>query len=165
LSEDPDPALQFGYIIPYWDDQNLAGAKTPPGFNTSLLLPLERGQRADVRKALQQLAPETILFLSKIRRINVEIEGSNHSSFEVEQNSGQHEIVTLSQNNQPAHSFWLQTQSFSTASLEDKEEKREVVMSRRVSVALPLDNYIACKGTDAYFRICQQKRRQTYLSL
>jgi hypothetical protein len=144
LNEEADPILNFGYIVPYWDDQDLAGEMRPHGYTTSLLLPLKEGQRQEVLTALQQLAPETILFLSKIKSIEIEVEGATRG-FKVSENPTQPEIVTLSQCEGAQivkqNSFWLCTVICPTSYLKKPEEKRRGVATREASVALPLDDY------------------------
>ena len=64
----------FGYICPEETHRlPLPGGRSG---GTALLLPLKPGKRAVVEKQLMALTPMTILFLSKLHNITVEIEPS-----------------------------------------------------------------------------------------
>ena len=58
----------LGYIVPHWDDQVPAVAE---GIPTAILLPLRRASGVDVAKQLADIEPECILFLRRLRRIEL----------------------------------------------------------------------------------------------
>lgn len=70
-----DPSAQLGYIVPSWLPSDRPSAEqlqqmgAPPGTRTAILLPLKDQKSADVQRQLAELAPETILFLRKLRSL------------------------------------------------------------------------------------------------
>lgn len=75
FDEDVDPAAQLGYIVPTWlpaehpSATQLQDMGAPAGTRTAILLPLKAAKAADVQRQLAELAPETILFLRKLRSL------------------------------------------------------------------------------------------------
>ncbi|KAK3261761.1 hypothetical protein CYMTET_29346 [Cymbomonas tetramitiformis] len=154
LSEEEDPEAGFGYIIPYWDKHCIASKNCPPGYQTSLLLPLKPGQRKMVRESLLSLAPETILFLTKLQGLEIELEnaagGSEMRTFALAKDENNANLVTLTTNCSVSYNagalerrsevrtdFWIGSKEFAVP-FHVTEEKRAGIESRVVSVALPL---------------------------
>lgn len=70
FSEAPDPHLGLGYIVP----EPLELAELLPQFRapgTHIILPLKLGLEKRIQRELSAVAPETILFLSKISRLHI----------------------------------------------------------------------------------------------
>jgi hypothetical protein len=131
----PTESEGLGYILPHWVED------VPPvvrdGF-TVILLPLQSGKRELITLQLSKIAPETILFLRKLKRLSI---GDGRS---ISRDDEQYPAVTLCSNN--AESLY-----FVHSKLCDKpetltDEKRTGISQREVAVAFPLKTSNPCKG-------------------
>lgn len=130
----PQGPDDLGYIVPHWVDS--VPPIVAPAF-TAILLPLISGKRASIAQKLAAIPPETILFLTKLRRL---VTGPNHS-IERDKTSG---IVTLTSDGDES-CYYVHRERW------DKpvplyEEKRDKVTDRELTVALPLKTPRPCTG-------------------
>ena len=74
LDREPHPAAKLGYLIPTWIN-NPPSLGANGQYETSILLPLESkdggSYKSKIKKDLEELAPEVILFLRKLKGISV----------------------------------------------------------------------------------------------
>ncbi|MBC8492706.1 MAG: PEGA domain-containing protein [Chloroflexi bacterium] len=133
FQEEPDPRAELGYIVPYWVSE------IPPevgrhSSKTCIVLPLKHGKQGDVVKELETIAPETILFLSKLEGLTIQI--GEQKSIEVIRDDTNRPLVQFVTGDQYVE-FWVVEQEVPVPS-GLHEEKREGIVTREVSVALPL---------------------------
>ena len=137
FQEEPDPQAQLGYIVPYWVSEIPPEVKVH-GNKTCIVLPIKlkpgKQEQEDVAKGLKAIAPETILFLSKLQGLTVQIEGRR--PIEVIRDDKNRPLVEFMTDDQIVE-FWVSEQEPLVPS-DLHEEKRENITSRKVSVALPL---------------------------
>jgi len=140
---------QLGYIVPEWIEEIPEGVDES---ETTIVLPLkseseENGFSVDkLCQNLMDIAPETILFLQKIKRFNINIDLSDRCySVMIEKTSGSSSVVQLhhvkrhdEEEADEVKNYWVKT-----VTCEKPEavysEKRKDILERPVSVALPLD--------------------------
>ena len=124
----------FGYILPHWVET------VPPvvreGF-TAILLPLQPGKREIIANQLSKIAPETVLFLKKLKRLDL---GHSRSILR----HGESPLVRLSSNDGDSMYFVYNQQCEKPADI--TEEKRQGVGKRDVTIAFPLKSTRACTG-------------------
>ena len=134
FSDKPDQEVGFGYIIPYWMNeipQKIEELRD----QTCILLPLREGKRKAVQDELQQIAPETILFLNKLKALQICI--NDQIVTEVYRNDLEYPRVEIL-NNETSFFYWLSEIDFEKKK-EINEEKREGINSRKVSVSFPIN--------------------------
>jgi len=134
FQEKPDPQIGVGYIIPYW----VAGLPAELEHHrnqTCIVLPLRRGKWNQIARQLRSIAPETILFLSKLQALAIEIDG--REGVQVLRDDSRRPLVQFLCGERYAE-FWVAQQELAVPSHLD-EPKREKVTTRSVSVAFPLD--------------------------
>jgi len=131
----PTESEGFGYILPHWVKD------VPPavgeGF-TAILLPLQPGKRELIALQLSKIAPETILFLRKLKRLAV---GEGRS---ISRDDGKVSLVTLRSNGEDSLYFVHSERRDKPQNL--TEEKRIGISHREVTVAFPLKTSTACNG-------------------
>lgn len=141
FQERPDPQAELGYIVPYWVSD------VPPelqryGGKTCIILPLKAGKREEVVKELGAIAPETILFLSKLQGLTIQI--GDEEPIEVIRDDSKRPLVQFVTGEEYVE-FWVA--DYQAAAPSDlHEEKREGITTRKVSVALPLKEIERFKG-------------------
>lgn len=134
FDREEDPAAKLGYIVPYWVKevpQVLAEHRD----KTCILLPLEAGQWEPVAKNLKHIAPETILFLSRIEALDVELPGQPPLQLVVDKSEAP--LVELL-DQQGLAVYWVHHCEVSRPP-DIVEEKRNGIDIRIVSVAFPLE--------------------------
>lgn len=133
FQEQADPAVGTGYIVPYWVPA-MPPELEPYSQMTCIVLPLKPGKRQEVASSLQHIAPETILFLSKLQGLTIQIEGQ--ANIEVVRDDTRKPLVQFMAGDRYAE-FWLVEREVSVPD-DIREEKRVGVTTRKVSVACPL---------------------------
>lgn len=129
-----DPAAGLGYVIPYWVDA-VPEVVAEQGDRTCILLPIDEEQWDRVVGHLKQIAPETILFLSRLEALTVEL--PDQPPLELCVDKSKAPVVELLDGNGIA-TYWLHhREARRPSSL--SEEKRSGVDVRTVSVAFPLE--------------------------
>jgi hypothetical protein len=133
----------LGYIVPRWVDE------IPEGINltqTSIILPLNKPDISyeQIEKMLKEIEPETILFLSKLKEIVVEMDTGNNLTILKDDSKkplvqilveGKREGKPISK----VDEFLLYAQTF-VRPPGIKSEKRENIDERSVTIAFPLNN-------------------------
>jgi hypothetical protein len=129
----PTESEGFGYILPHWVEA------VPPvaqdGF-TAILLPLQPGKREVIARRLSKIAPETVLFLAKLKRLHL---GDGRSI-----SCNGKKLVTLRCSGEDALYFVHSEQYEKPEGV--TEGKRQGVTERQVTVALPLKSATPCAG-------------------
>jgi hypothetical protein len=126
----------FGYILPHW--VNNVPPVAADGV-TTILLPLRAGKRELIALQLSKIAPETILFLRKLKRLTV----SNARS--ISRDDAEGSLVTLRSNGEDASLYFVHSKPCNKPQ-NVAEEKRPGVSQREVTVAFPLKTCSTCKG-------------------
>lgn len=130
----PQVPDDLGYIVPHWVDSMPDVVR--PGF-TGIFLPLVAGKRSGIAAKLRAVQPETILFLTQLRRLGI---GQEHFVAR-DKTSG---VVKLSADAEESLYFvhrenWPRPNGL-------VEEKRIGISEREVTVALPLKSRGPCSG-------------------
>jgi len=144
-----DSETGLGYIVPRWVP--VQDVQTPSG-ETTIVLPMDKDEESGriVTNALRDIAPETILFLTKLKAIQVSVRlpGDEHE-VEVEKHvrleAGPSRLVELtylrrSDEAEPileSSLYWLTEIEFPKPPT-IQHQKRPNIESRSVSVAIPL---------------------------
>lgn len=133
FDRDPDPAIGLGYIVPYWVDD------VPPEVasqhdKTCILLPLDEGQWEPVIAQLQRIAPETILFLSRLEGLTVELPGDSPLRLLIDKSKAP--LVDL-MDDETLATYWVHQREVRCPP-DQGDEKRIGVETRTVSIAFPL---------------------------
>ncbi len=120
----------LGFIVPHWDGTGPAIAK---GISTAILLPLRGGSCVEVARQLADIESECILFLRRLRRI--ELVAGKSGLNRVVQCSSDRGFFNLEADGNRSKYFVHRTEH-SCAHI--REDKRKGVGSTEVTVALPL---------------------------
>lgn len=136
FQEKPDSIAGFGYIVPNW-------VSPPPDFvqslrdKTCIFLPLKVGKRKIVESQLEMISPETILFLKKLKRLNLQF--SQNKITRVIKKDECKPLIKLIKN-EFEEKYWLMEVDFDVPQ-DLFEEKRIGITNRIVSVAFPLEKF------------------------
>ena len=139
LEEDPNFILK--YIVPYWLD-SVPKIVWDRGFRTSLLLPLKPDKKPQIIEYLKSIKAETILFLKKLEGISIEAESADESLELLRSTSdaGVTELLVRRAKSEPEVSSYCTYTHKASVPPHLKEEKREEIEERVVTIALPLSN-------------------------
>lgn len=110
-------------------------------------------KREKVESQLKLIAPKTILFLRKLKGLTVTI--GNEKIIEVIRDDGQKPVVEFASQTESS-SFWVVEKKFDRPD-DLKEEKREKVTTRNVSVAFPLTETTALDSDTSVFAFLPTK--------
>jgi len=130
----PQGTDDLGYIVPHWVDFD--PPTVPSGF-TAIYLPLIKGKRESIEKGLCEILPETILFLTKLRRLQIgstEFVARDCAEGLVKLSTAKDESLYFVQ-----RQYWSRPEGLF-------EEKRPAITEREVMVALPLKPARQCLG-------------------
>lgn len=139
--KEKDPDIELSYIVPYWLD-NIPAIVREDIANTAILLPLKPGKKTDIVTELQGIKPETILFLSKLEGLSVDIRNQS-TAIDLVRDKTHAPIIDLlieqTDKETVINRYWLHT---NTVAVPDdiKEEKRQDVIDRKITVAFPLES-------------------------
>ncbi|MFO8090043.1 MAG: hypothetical protein R6U13_09435 [Desulfatiglandaceae bacterium] len=132
----------LGYIVP------VEISEPPEDLNregTTIVLPLDKKNSIDrVDSALREIAPETILFLSKLEAIEIDVSLSTEAyAISIKKSADHAPLVKLIQLKNPdeilrTSHYWLISKSFEKPAHIENEKRLEIT-SREISVAIPLD--------------------------
>lgn len=120
----------LGFIVPHWDDHVPAAAKDSP---TAILLPLRSASGVDVGNQLADIEPECILFMRRLRRI--ELVAAKTGFRRTLRCSGNNGFFDLDADGTLTR-FFVHRAEHSCTHIQ--EPLREGVTSTSVTVALPL---------------------------
>lgn len=135
FQEEPDTKAELGYIIPYWVSEKPRSLQEYSG-KTCIVLPLKKGKYEKVAKELKFIAKETILFLSKLQGLTIQIE--DQKPIEVVRDDSKRPLVQFLEGENFAE-FWVSEKTFRVPS-DLYEKKRIDINDRRVSVAFPFSD-------------------------
>jgi len=141
FQEEPDHQAELGYIVPYWVSEIPPEIKDHSN-RTCIVLPLKPGKQEGVARELETIAPETILFLSKLEELTIQIE--DRKAIDVIRDDMNRPLVQFMTGDQYVE-FWLVEQEIPMPP-DLHEEKREGITTRKVSVALPLTKEVGSEG-------------------
>jgi len=138
--KEKDSDIELSYIVPYWLDSRPSIVREDKA-NTAILLPLKPGKKTDIVTELKRIKPETILFLSKLEGLSVDIR-SEATAIDLVRDKTHAPIIDLliQQKDKEAviNRYWLHTDTVVVPD-DIKEEKRRDVIDREITVAFPLD--------------------------
>jgi len=139
--KEDDPRIELAFVVPYWLD-TMPPIVEERKANTAILLPLKPGKRVEIIAELERIRPETILFLTKLESLAVEIR-EKAERIDLIRDAGARPVVDLlvQSNGQQNRSnrYWLHEQTIPVPE-GMREQKRQGVDERTVSVAFPLDS-------------------------
>lgn len=134
FDRDPDHEAKLGYIVPYWVDSaptEVADRRD----QTCILLPLEANQWELVTEQLKAIAPETVLFLSRLEGLTIEFPDA--ASLKLVMDKAKRPLVNLLNGEQLA-TYWVYDRQVTRPS-EIDDDKRIGVETRVISIAFPLE--------------------------
>ncbi len=164
-----DDETGLGYIVPRW-------VSHPPQEisveETSIILPLNKNKKDvdDVIKALQEISPETILFLKKLKTLEVSIQLSSSDTShnltiekKVLKTIGNSQLIELIckrgdiQNGDVVDTckYWVTEIEFEKPT-HVQHEKRKGIELRSVSIAIPLDDKTSKGKLFAYLPVWEE---------
>lgn len=136
-----DKLTGLSYIVPYWLE-DIPRIVRDNLKSTCILLPLQKGKYQDIEAALKNHKPEVTLFLDKLRRLEIQIPSEDYKAVFEETIEG--DILSLSSiidKKAPARqTFYISSKKVRVPD-KIKEEKREGVKERTISIAFPLQKY------------------------
>ena len=141
--ENCDPNIELAFVVPYWIDEVQQVARQS-GYTTCLLLPIKIGQRENIETELARIAPESILFLSHLENLTVDLEASKHS-ISLMRDASAAPLVDLVVNkdgkDEPLLQYWVAKKEI-VVPADINETKRDQITEREIVVAFPLtQNY------------------------
>ncbi|MCL4850900.1 MAG: hypothetical protein KJZ78_05895, partial [Bryobacteraceae bacterium] len=128
----------LGYIVPHWNEDIPTVAENSP---TAILLPLRSASGVDVAKQLADIEPECILFLRRLR--SIELAAAKTGLNRTVRCSGTDGFFDLDADGTRA-SYFVHRKEHSCEHIQD--ERRQGVSSTSVTVALPLTTPEATDG-------------------
>ncbi len=147
---DKDPISTLGYITPYWLNNLPEIVEENTEFKTVILLPLKSGEYGRVKKELESFEAETILFLRKVEKLDIETIDSN---IQISKTNASNicDLQIREDDENKRKKFWMESATFETPSDID-EEKRPIEdhPNRMVSVAFPLSEVTGKEKLFAY---------------
>ncbi len=156
-----DDETDLGYIVPKWVENIPAGIKQDW---TNIVLPINEKNTSvkQVIKALMDIAPETILFLKKLKTIKIEVSTPEANyEIDIEKDDTKAPLIELTylkeEDNQGdviSSIYWMTTEPFEKPK-EINHEKRKGINSRDVSVAILLGNEVHPEELFAYLPVWQ----------
>jgi hypothetical protein len=143
-----DPTTKLGYIVPVWVGSVPEGVQDS---GTTIVLPLKPGRLRDLSRSLREIAPETILFLKKLRSLSIQIDDTYKCT--VIKDAADTPLVKLlceveCKDTVPACTeqlFWVRTVTF-TRPENIVALKRDNIFERDVTIAIPLSADTKSKG-------------------
>lgn len=135
-----DEMTDLGYIVPAWVEPAPSSIQSNL---TTIVLPLKRGRSSELSGSLRAIKPETILFLKKLKSLSIQIDDTYRCT--VIKDAGAAPVVKLlceiasddAASECTEQLFWVRTATFCRPA-NILALKRENIMERDVTVALPL---------------------------
>uniref|UniRef100_A0A0E0J2C0 Sacsin/Nov domain-containing protein n=1 Tax=Oryza nivara TaxID=4536 RepID=A0A0E0J2C0_ORYNI len=154
FNEDPSSECNIGYIVPEWveskpslsDIQELHGSSKPLP-TTTIILPLKSEKVDVVKKQLSSIHPETLLFLTKIRRLSVREDNSDPKCSTINEISMESEKNYQVRKNIHAESYTLHLSAQENKEQEECgyymwRQKFPVKPENRVDMRADIDEYV-----------------------
>jgi len=135
----PEAEDELGYIVPFWVE-DVPEVLRESNARTSLLLPLIPGERESIAVQLLAIAPETILFLTKLSALHIDTGTAKRT---VIRDAGDG-FVTL--HSGESESRYFKVRAICPRPQDLHEEKRPGIDQRELTVALPLSSPDDCTG-------------------
>ena len=135
-----DNEIKLSYVVPYWLDTTPEIVRNDNS-NTAILLPLKQSKKSEIINGLKGIKPETILFLSKLEGLSIDI-NSECKKVDILRDKTNYPIVDLmlkeyGQEDKIKH-FWLHSETMIVPS-KIIEEKRKDIVDRKLTIAFQLD--------------------------
>ncbi len=135
-----DDETGLGYFVPKW-------LRMPSGVDqtkTTIILPLDKSPSTpdDVARFLNDISPETILFLRKVQKVSIEADDlcTNRSFVRNGNATGPVYLMETANNTGDGPTlYWKECETFDVPD-EIKEEKRKGISKREISIAIHLCN-------------------------
>jgi len=134
-----DPDFFLNYIVPYWVSE-VPAVVDQRDVTTSLLLPLKKDKKQKIIKHLDDIQPESILFLNKLEGLSICVEQDNKEiTFQrLTQQNKTCKLDVVSDGEKKSSRYWIYKETVVVpADLE--EEKRQGITEREIVIAFPLD--------------------------
>lgn len=139
-----DKERELGYIVPQWVNEIPSGIDAK---QTTIILPLDK-QEFDyekVEKMLEDIFPETILFLSKLREVKISIEnGNNLSILKDDQKRPLIELLVEGKKQGREYSVAKKYLLYSdnvTKPENIRQKDRDEIKEREISIAFPVSEH------------------------
>jgi hypothetical protein len=136
-----DTSIGLSYVVPYWLD-SMPSIVNENSTNTAILLPLKPGKKTEIVNKLKGVKPETIIFLTKLENLSVDLR-SESTSIDLIRDTTHKPIIDLliqKNNKEPEiNRYWLHSDIFSVPD-DINEDKRKDVIERELTIAFPLDS-------------------------
>lgn len=146
-----DPELELSYIVPYWVEHAPKIARKHSR-STVLLLPLKHEKRGAIKKELSKVKPESILFLSKIESLEIDIPEETESIRLIRDADRFPKVDLLVEKNGSDDSldhYWVHKKVILVPP-DLVEEKRDGITDREITLAFPLSENAAAGTIFAY---------------
>ncbi|MDX2504169.1 MAG: DUF3883 domain-containing protein [Gammaproteobacteria bacterium] len=151
LFKDKDQDIGLSYIVPYWIEA-LPEIVKKNSVSTVLLLPIRKEKKNELQEGLAKIKPESILFLSKLEALSIHLEESGEK-VELIRDISKYPIVDLlvsaSDAKNTVDSYRLYKQTINVPG-DLKEEKREDVEDREITLAFPISKNASQRKLFAY---------------
>ena len=134
FKDSKDKETGFGYIVPYWVENYPEFLRDYYG-QTCILLPFREGKLNKVYSELNQIAIETILFLDKLKSIEIDLD--ENTTLNVKREDQNFPIVKLLTTHSKSL-YWL-CELDKNVPITINEEKRQKIKNRKISIAFPIE--------------------------
>lgn len=150
--------LGLGYIVPIWvnDVPEIVDMN-----ETTIILPLNTGKFgfSEIRSMLREFSPETVLFLKKLRELNISIEHDYDISIKKQCEGETLAIIDTCENTKEGSSF-IREKYLTYAKVYQRPEdlvvdKREDIYEREITISFPVSNSKTCGALYAYLPILE----------
>jgi hypothetical protein len=133
----PSTPDELGYIVPEWVEDEDVPAQVQDGL-TTILLPLKPGVMASVAEQLAKIAPESILFLRKLKRLEL---GKDN----VFSRSDTKSNPVLLRCNAGESRYFLHSKLCPVSSA-DRDSSRSDITQSEITIAFPIKSHSVCSG-------------------
>jgi hypothetical protein len=153
-----DKQTGLGYIVPTWINE---APEVVSDKGTTINFPLDQPQFdiEQVEQSLMEIAPETIIFLKKLKTLELSIETHNQYEIIIEKSSSLSSLVELTYIRNSEKGEEIQTSEYWLVEkpIEKPEgispEQRQGVTEREIAVAIPLMGVVSAGKLFAYLPV------------
>ncbi|MFW5872061.1 MAG: sacsin N-terminal ATP-binding-like domain-containing protein [bacterium] len=146
-----DSNTGLGYIVPLWVESSADLDFVNP-HNTTIILPLDKSEYKfeKIEEMLNDIKPETLLFLNKLQEIHIETDSDEYLTM-LKDNSKFPHVYVFTEGKKKGKYFEIAKEFLLSAKTFEKpdnikQEKREEIYEREVTVAFPLKDDEEGKG-------------------